>query len=119
MLNDFYTAALISSSESNAQYEVSFTENHDVFVGHFPGQPVVPGVCTTAITKALLEKAIGMKLRMSEAKQIKFLQLLTPEVQPVASIKWILKENGRYGLDSTWTVGDKAVYKLSAEMAVV
>ena len=37
---------------------------HKIFKGHFPGQPVVPGVCMLQMGREILEKALGQSTRL-------------------------------------------------------
>jgi 3-hydroxyacyl-[acyl-carrier-protein] dehydratase len=60
---DFYSFIRIVSNGSSS-LEASFLLNpkHAIFAGHFPGQPVVPGVCMLQIIKEGLEQALDKKL---------------------------------------------------------
>lgn len=55
---------------------------HPVFEGHFPGQPVMPGVCMMQCILELCEQANGKRYRLQEAASLKFLTVLNPTVQP-------------------------------------
>ena len=56
VLQDFYK---ILSEEKTSDSKYTFTilvnEKHDVFKGHFPGNPIMPGVCMIQIIKELSE----------------------------------------------------------------
>jgi 3-hydroxyacyl-[acyl-carrier-protein] dehydratase len=51
---------------------------HPVYDGHFPGNPVVPGVCQVQMVKELVEKALGHPVRLYESDNIKFLSMINP-----------------------------------------
>jgi 3-hydroxyacyl-[acyl-carrier-protein] dehydratase len=76
---DFYSFIRIVSNGSSS-LEASFLLNpkHAIFAGHFPGQPVVPGVCMLQIIKEGLEQALDVKLFFAKAASIKFLSMLVP-----------------------------------------
>ncbi|GAB3007539.1 3-hydroxyacyl-ACP dehydratase [Niabella terrae] len=57
---------------------VGIQPEHPIFEGHFPGQPVLPGVCQLQLIKELLEKTLDKKLFLQEAAQCKFLQMVDP-----------------------------------------
>ncbi len=63
-------------------YEVSsifiINAGHAIFKGHFPDQPVVPGVCMLQMTKELLEQVIKKKTDLISASDIKFLAVIDP-----------------------------------------
>ena len=76
---DFYSFSRFNS-DGNSLLEANFSlhPEHPIFAGHFPGQPVVPGVCMLQIIKEGLEQALGKKLFLSQAATIKFLSMLVP-----------------------------------------
>ena len=45
LMNDFYTISDLQTEEFSISCKATFNKDHDIFNGHFPGQPVVPGVC--------------------------------------------------------------------------
>jgi 3-hydroxyacyl-[acyl-carrier-protein] dehydratase len=61
---------------------VNLDASHPVFLGHFPGMPVLPGVCMLQIMKHVLEKKMGRKLMLVSVGQVKFLSLIDPNVHP-------------------------------------
>lgn len=70
--------------ESEGQFEVSLTidASHEVFKGHFPQQPVLPGVVTIEILRRAIEKAMGKKVRLQKAANVKFLRMIDPTATP-------------------------------------
>jgi len=89
MLKDtFYTvldAALPSASAIQAT--IRLNPAHDIFKGHFPGQPVVPGVCMLQIIKEFLEEQLQRKLQLMKAGNVKFLTVLTPEAHEIVEVR--------------------------------
>lgn len=76
---DFYSfLSLVSNGHSSLEASFLLYPEHPIFGGHFPGQPVVPGVCMLQIIKEALEKAIGKKLFLAQTANIKFLSMLVP-----------------------------------------
>lgn len=57
---------------------ITLNPAHDIFKGHFPGNPVVPGVCMMQIIKEVLEDHLGKKLQLIKADNIKFLSFMDP-----------------------------------------
>lgn len=62
---------------------ISLHAAHPVYQGHFPGNPVAPGVCQIQILKELVEKAVGAPLNLREADNIKFLSMINPQLNPL------------------------------------
>ena len=53
LLENFYKIIHIKEREDGKQaIEIELNPGHVLYQGHFPGQPVVPGVCTLQIIKA-------------------------------------------------------------------
>lgn len=51
---------------------------HPIFKGHFPDNPIVPGVCQVQMVKELVEKALNHSVRLYESDNIKFLSMINP-----------------------------------------
>lgn len=83
LLTDFYTIQKIEALE-NGKYSalIHLNKEHEVFKGHFPGNPVLPGVCTMQIIKELTETIVQKKLVLSRAINVKFMALINPDVNP-------------------------------------
>lgn len=80
MLQPHFYSFIGFFTNGSSSLEASFrlTPEHAIFAGHFPGQPVVPGVCMLQIIKEGLEQAVGRKLFLTQAANIKFLSILVP-----------------------------------------
>ena len=76
--NDLYTFTDIEAEENILRANVKLNASHAIFKGHFPGEPVLPGVCMTQMVKDLLEFHIGKQARLVKALDIKFLSIITP-----------------------------------------
>jgi len=94
LLNDFYTVADVTPEGNQYSCRIVFNASHAIFGGHFPGHPVVPGVCMMEIVKELLQLHLGSSLMLRTAGNVKFLQLITPDVQPIINISWAQNDQG-------------------------
>jgi len=88
LMNDFYTISDVNLEARSLTGKISFNASHDIFKGHFPGQPVVPGVCMIQMIKEVLEQQLEKKTDLKNAPQVKFLQLITPDIQPIIHLQW-------------------------------
>ena len=90
LLKDFYTISNLIQEESNGQSKITaelvINKSHHIFQGHFPGLPVVPGVCMVQIIKELVEQNVGKSLMLREAGNIKFLSMINPEMNRKVNI---------------------------------
>ncbi|RYG28010.1 MAG: 3-hydroxyacyl-ACP dehydratase [Chitinophagaceae bacterium] len=82
LLQDFYTVAEISSEAPKHTARINVNPTHEVFKGHFPGNPVMPGVCMMQIIKELTERILGTGLMMTSISNVKFMALINPETHP-------------------------------------
>jgi 3-hydroxyacyl-[acyl-carrier-protein] dehydratase len=76
--------------------------------GHFPDQPIVPGVAILDATTELLRKAYGKDNQVSLVKNSKFLKPLTPgsiitiECRQLSPQEWTVD----------WTIGPEIIARL-------
>lgn len=78
--NNLYTIESFTNAEGKVNAAIQLHATHKIFEGHFPGQPVLPGVCMMQIIKEILEKAVEKELFMQSADQCKFLSMVDPNV---------------------------------------
>ena len=76
--NFFQLSSPLTGGEGIINTTITLDKLHPIFSGHFPGMPVVPGVCMMAIIKELLEEKIERKLILLQAANLKFLSLINP-----------------------------------------
>lgn len=82
MLKDHLYQILNIHAASDQAFEANIllNSNNSIFLGHFPEQPILPGVCMMAIVKELLEFQLGKKLYIQNVQTIKFLNVINPNI---------------------------------------
>jgi len=86
--NDFYT--ILSKNvinENSFSATISINEKHDIFNGHFPQNPVVPGVCMLQMVKDLLEDELQKTVQLKNIGNVKFTAVVNPTQNPTLDIK--------------------------------
>lgn len=80
----------------------------DVYRGHFPGDPVCPGVCNIETIKECAAMVIGRPLRIVTIKQCRLTAIATPTVCPELDIDIVATPDGTdtYKLQATMHTGD-------------
>ncbi|MEP2771361.1 MAG: hypothetical protein ABJH05_04385 [Fulvivirga sp.] len=78
LLNSLYTIKIIDSAENSIKAEVVLDKTHEIFKGHFPSQPVLPGVTMVEMIKDILQLATGQQYSLSKGNTIKFLKVVDP-----------------------------------------
>ena len=112
LMNDFYSISDLVAGENNVTCTANFNPEHQIFNGHFPSQPVVPGVCMMQMVKELLQQQLGKELLLRSTGQVKFLQLITPDVQPVINISWKQERKG-FNVNASFKNDNGDLFKLS------
>jgi 3-hydroxyacyl-[acyl-carrier-protein] dehydratase len=82
LLNELYTIQLLTESENQVRAEVLLHADHAIFSGHFPGQPVLPGVCMMEMITEILGEQMKQSFRISSAPLVKFLLMIDPRKNP-------------------------------------
>jgi 3-hydroxyacyl-[acyl-carrier-protein] dehydratase len=75
---DFYYTKALQQVEGKIKATLEINAKHTIFDGHFPGQPVVPGVCMVQMVKEILESVLAKQMRLVSADHIKFLTVIDP-----------------------------------------
>ena len=96
MLSDFYIIRNEHIGQDCAEFDVLLNPDCKVYKGHFPGEPVSPGVCSIQMVKECAEKMAGARLCFVQIKQCRFQQLLSPATTPELKIEISLKQEEDY-----------------------
>ena len=82
LLEELYKINAFSFDEEKKDLRavIHLNVDHDIFKGHFPNNPILPGVCQIEIVSELLGKHYGKDYNLSAAKNIKFLSVVNPIV---------------------------------------
>lgn len=100
--------------EGHLAFRVRLDASHPVYRGHFPGHPVLPGVCTLQIVKQCLTCGTGHTLHYTAIRECKFLGMIVPAANSLLDIDIRLgnEDGGAKKLTCTVTNDDKTVLKL-------
>lgn len=90
--DSFY--AIISSERSSDSLltQIKINPEHTIFDGHFPNNPVTPGVVQLEIIKELVSDFIGRKVNLHTLSNSKFLVILNPTENAIVDIKLNITE---------------------------
>lgn len=115
LLNDFYSLTeLENTNDSNYKALIRLNASHEIFKGHFPNNPVTPGVCMLQIIKEITEKVVSKKLFMNQCSNVKFMALINPEVNSdlVLSLEITETTTNEYKVKNTTTFDEIVALKL-------
>ena len=114
--DDFYTVEQLVAEEGNIHATLRLNGKHRIFEGHFPEQPVVPGVCMIQMIKELLETVTGNRLLLRQSDTIKFLSVIDPtEGKPLlADISYNNIEDKGWQVTASLLIEERICLKLKA-----
>ncbi|HRH01964.1 MAG TPA: 3-hydroxyacyl-ACP dehydratase [Bacteroidia bacterium] len=92
-------------TEGNYIAAVELFANHKIFAGHFPGNPIVPGVCLTQMVKEIVEEVVAKKLHLKKADSLKFTAIINPQIDAILSANFSIKQ-----LDNTHIQAELSFY---------
>jgi 3-hydroxyacyl-[acyl-carrier-protein] dehydratase len=112
--DDLYTIDEALDREGVVTFQIRFAAAHTLYEGHFPGQPVTPGVVLAEIVRELFESVQNTPLRMVTMRQCKFLAAHDPVSDPFMTIeiKWSVDQG--YLVQAAGSSPAGVYFKLSA-----
>lgn len=117
LLNDFYTIQQKDPAPGLMKAKISINKKHRILEGHFPGLPVVPGVCMLQIVRELMEVNSGKVLKITEADNMKFLSVINPEQNNEVEVSINYTEDaGKFSINATLFAGTITFFKLKATL---
>lgn len=116
VLKDFYKIlSLENSCGSIYDAVILINDKHDVFKGHFPDNPIMPGVCMIQIIKELSETITQSNLTIQTLSNAKFMAIINPEVTPELHLELDITttEDGLVKVKNTTYFNETIAVKLS------
>lgn len=82
-----YNVQQQQQNEGTISTVIAWNVAHPIFEGHFPGQPVVPGVCMMQTIQEILGSALQKNVMIRKAANMKFLNMIDPTQQPEVTVE--------------------------------
>jgi 3-hydroxyacyl-[acyl-carrier-protein] dehydratase len=114
-MDQFFTINNKNITDEAWELNISLNPNHPVYQGHFPQKAVVPGVMQTEMIKHILEEELNKKLRMTEARNIKFLNLMLPEYASDLNLTMTVDQTEGIKVKAQAMIGEGIYFKISAQ----
>lgn len=115
-LQNFYEVTSKTEALGNGlkNIEIKVNKNHQIFEGHFPNNPVMPGVCMMHIVKEITSTYVGQDLFMEKCSNVKFISLINPEIDDKLRLEIeIHKEGTQVKIKSSTFFLNKQALKMS------
>lgn len=90
-----------------------FKKELDLFNGHFPGNPMLPGIFQIEMVKYAMEKIFNTCLRIKSVKKTKFSNLIHPGETVSLDISLNKEENNRFTVKAVLRTGDTVAGKIN------
>jgi 3-hydroxyacyl-[acyl-carrier-protein] dehydratase len=119
LLNDFYSILQHVPAASSVKAKIAINKRHKIFKGHFPGIPVVPGVCMMQIVLEMMEVSTGKQVSLIAADTMKFLSVINPEQNKEIDLVINYTEDaGRLVINANLFEGTVIFFKLKATLKI-
>jgi len=120
LLNDFYFIVQQVPVIGSVQARIAINKSHKILEGHFPGQPIVPGVCMMQIILEIMELNTRKRVDLVAADTIKFLSLIDPVRNPEIEVSiTYYEENGQFLITANLFADTVTFFKLKATLKIV
>ena len=117
LLNDFYSILNSDASVGSVRAKISINRQHKIFDGHFPGLPIVPGVCMMQIIREIMEVITDRRLMIAGAENMKFLSVINPDQNREVDVSITYTEDGStLNVNATLFSGTVTFFKLKASL---
>ena len=117
LLNHFFTIGDKQVNGNELTVTLTINKDHGIFEGHFPGQPVVPGVCMMQMILELMELVTGKRLKLLTAHDMKFLAVINPQVNNsvITTLKYTEDEGGTFSATATIFCDETVHFKFKGQ----
>jgi 3-hydroxyacyl-[acyl-carrier-protein] dehydratase len=120
LIEGLYTVQSLDQNEQEVNAQVKLHADHDVFKGHFPGNPIMPGVCMIQMIKEITEKVTEKALFLSVATNVKFMAKINPEENEVIDLSLkISQDDDIIKVKNITSYGDTVALKLSTTFKII
>ena len=115
LLDKFYSISSIQLENDILKVTLKLNPSHSIFEGHFPDNPVTPGVVQMEIIKELLATHYNRPIALVSMSNCKFLAILNPTETPIVDVSMNIKEeDGNIKVSAAIAFEEKGYLKLAA-----
>jgi len=117
--SNFYAISQLEVKDLDVHAALTINASHKIFEGHFPQQPVVPGVCMMQMVKEIMEKVTEKKTNLLKANEMKFLAIINPvENNDIsATLKYTIDADGNMTVTASLFKGELVHFKFKGQFA--
>ena len=99
LLTNYYTINSKTEEEGNTIFKILLNSNAEVYNGHFPENPVSPGVCNIQMIVECASLLVSAELTIKKIKRCRFLNVIRPSDDKIYTLEMELEK-----IDSGYTL---------------
>jgi len=121
LINDFFKLISTTKNDGKIISTIQINASHQIFEGHFPNNPITPGVVQIQMVKEILQEALQQECLLKEVGRCKFLTILNPNEFPeiIVKIDYAINEDKTLKVSAQGTTinGNQTFFKFTAKYA--
>ncbi|MGB5989152.1 MAG: hypothetical protein WBG43_05390 [Marinifilaceae bacterium] len=116
LLKDFYKIEEREEIDNVHVFRLFLNPKHEIYKGHFPDFPIMPGVCSMQIVKECASLVLGQEIQHKEIKTCKFVSAVNPNENSSLLLKLKLSDptDGIIVINANIEAADKIVLKFKS-----
>jgi 3-hydroxyacyl-[acyl-carrier-protein] dehydratase len=119
LANDLYKVISNQSDPGKLKARITFDKKHRIFNGHFPGHPVVPGVCMMQIVREVMELDQDKRLKIAVGNNLKFMNIIDPEQNAEVDVTVTYTQEGNdYKINAMLLEGNVTFFKFKGVLQI-
>ena len=91
-IDNYFTINRKYRIENADIYDVELNPDSEIYKGHFPGEPVSPGVCSIGMIVACASRSTGSPLEIRKISRCRFLSVISPQNKPDLQVRIALTD---------------------------
>lgn len=104
LLDDYYRIDSRSDEGDKTVFGVTLLPDYCAYRGHFPGNPVSPGVCNIQMIKECAERLVGKRLFLGYIAKCRMSAVITPQISPRLQIRMKFSEVSTAAVETVYQV---------------
>ena len=118
--NDYFKIDDCTNDGDDTLFSITLLPDYCAYEGHFPGNPVSPGVCNIQMIKECAEQLAGKRLFLGYISRCKLSAVITPQTSPRLSVRMQLSEaEGLYNVSAIVSDKETTYIEFKGELTLV
>ena len=103
---------ILRSDPGEAVVLFPLSADYPGFLGHFPGDPVLPGMCHVLLCCEAADRLLHGRFELGEVRRARFRRKVRPGEELGIRLRWKPLEDGTLEVRTVHTVGDEEAAEL-------